>query len=52
LNAKAAEFMNDALADALVFNNAVMIEDRHASEIASMLELEGFVLAENNDGHR
>jgi hypothetical protein len=52
LNAKAAAFMNDALVDALVFNNAVVIEDRHASEIASMLERKGFVLGENNDGKR
>jgi hypothetical protein len=49
LNAKAAAFMNDALADAPVFNNAVVIEDRHASEIATMLEREGFVLGENHD---
>jgi hypothetical protein len=49
LNAKAAAFMNDALADALVFNNAVVIEHRYASEIASMLERKGFVLGGNND---
>ncbi|HEY4934492.1 MAG TPA: hypothetical protein VII23_23240, partial [Terriglobales bacterium] len=52
LNAKAAAFMNDALADAPVFSNAVVIEHRHAPEIAAMLERKGFVLGENNDGKR
>lgn len=49
LNAKAAAFMNDALADAPVFNNAVVVEDRHASEVASMLERKGFVLGGKDD---
>jgi hypothetical protein len=49
LNAKAAAFMNDALADAPVFNNAAVIEDRCASEVASKLERKGFVLERSND---
>jgi hypothetical protein len=49
LNAKAAAFMNDALADAPVFNNAAVIEDRYASEVAAMLERNGFVLERIND---
>ena len=50
LNAKAAAFMNDALADAPVFNNAVVIENRRASEIASMLQRKGFVLERTTMG--
>jgi hypothetical protein len=50
LNAKAAAFMNDALDDAPVFNNAVVIENRRASEIAAILERKGFVLERTTMG--